>query len=139
MIARSRPPRRGATLLEFAVALPILLLLTLGMVSLGQGVSQLQMVTLLAREGARYASVRGADYQAAAGKAATTPADVIAGAITPRAAGFAAGSLTTTVTWSSPTQAVGSTVTVKVQYQYVSGAYLGTVPMASTAVMTISY
>lgn len=142
MIARPCPARgrrRGATLLEFAVALPILLMLTLGMVVLGQGVSQSQMVALLAREGARYASVRGADYRAATGKATTTAADVVAGAITPRAVGFAAGSLTTTVAWSSPAQEVGSTVTVTVGYSYAPGSYLGTVPLASTAVMTISY
>lgn len=142
MIARSRPARgrrRGATLLEYAVALPILLMLTLGMVSLGQGASQSQMIAMLAREGARYASVRGADYQAATGKSATTQADVVAGGITPRVAGFPAGSLTTAVAWSSPDQAVGSTVTVTVSYSYPSAAYLGTVPMSSTAVMTISY
>ena len=140
MIVRSRDPRRrrGATVLEFAFALPVLLLLTLGMLVLGQGVSQFQVVAMLAREGARWASVHGTEYQATTGQAAATPADIYTSAILPKAVGFAPGSLNYLVSWS-PNNQPGGTVTVTVRYQWAPAAYLGTMTMSSTSVMTVSY
>ena len=60
---RSRPGcrRRGATLVEAAVVVPVLLLLTLGLVQFGLVYNAMLTLNNLAREGARYASVRAND------------------------------------------------------------------------------
>jgi Flp pilus assembly protein TadG len=55
--------RKGATSLECALVLPIVLFLILGMVVGGMGVSRYQQVAYLAREGARYASTHAGQYQ----------------------------------------------------------------------------
>ena len=61
----SRPPRRtrdderGAVLIEFALVLPLLLLLIVGMFDLGFAFQQYQAVTNAAREGARMAVLPG--------------------------------------------------------------------------------
>ena len=140
MIRRPRDSRRrrGAVTLEFSLALPILLILSLGLSVLGQGVSQFQMIADMAREGARYGSVRGAEYAQTTGKPAATAADIYNNAILPRAADFAPGSLTSTVTWYTDSQ-LGNMISVTVNYQWVPTAYLGTINMTSTSVMMVSY
>jgi Flp pilus assembly protein TadG len=59
---RSRKPReRGATLLEFAFALVITLVLMFGMIDFACALYSFHFVSEAAREGTRFASVRGAD------------------------------------------------------------------------------
>ena len=53
------PPRRGAQMVETAIVLPVVMMLTLGTFSTAMGVYYYQRVATLAREGARYASVHG--------------------------------------------------------------------------------
>lgn len=55
--AAAGPPERGATLVEAAVALPIFLLLLLGMADVGRGVFQTSQATSGAADGARRAIV----------------------------------------------------------------------------------
>src|SRR5262245_37729382 len=55
--------RRGAVLVESAVVFPVFMILLLGLIVGGMGIFRYQQVAWLAREGARYASVRGADYK----------------------------------------------------------------------------
>jgi Flp pilus assembly protein TadG len=55
--------RRGVHLVECALVFPIFMTLVVGMVVLGMAVFRYQQVAYLAREGARWASVRGAQYQ----------------------------------------------------------------------------
>ena len=142
MTIRPRPHprrrRRGAAILEFALTCPILFMVTLGLVVLGLGVAQFQLVASLAREGARWATVRGAEYQATTGQAAATAADVKSKAILPLAVGLDPAALTPTVTWS-PDNKPGSRVIVTVNYRWTPAAYLGTMTLSSTAVMTVSY
>jgi Flp pilus assembly protein TadG len=64
MIHRSHRPRRGATVVEFAVVVPVVVLLIFGFLILGMGVARYQEMAFLAREGARYASVHGGQYRA---------------------------------------------------------------------------
>lgn len=130
--------RRGAAIVEFSLTLPILILLTLGTTVICLGVSQFQLVALLAREGARYASVHGTDYQASTGKSAASASDIYRQAILPRASGMTPGNITYSVAWS-PNNQPGSTVTVTVNYEWVPSDYLGTIQMSSTSVMTIEY
>ena len=60
-LLRSRPSRRavaeerGAELLEFAIVLPVLLMLLIGMIWLGRAYNIYETMTRAAREGARYA------------------------------------------------------------------------------------
>ena len=55
----SRRGRRGATLLETAIAISLFLTLVLGMVDLGYGVFKQHVLSQAARQVARTASVRG--------------------------------------------------------------------------------
>jgi Flp pilus assembly protein TadG len=53
------PARRGAVAIEFALVLPIFLLLVFGVIEVGRMVMVYQILTNGAREGARYAIVPG--------------------------------------------------------------------------------
>jgi Flp pilus assembly protein TadG len=140
MLLKSRPTRRrrGAAIVEFSITFPVLLLLTLGTTIVSLGVSQFQLVATLAREGARYASVRGTEYQTQTGRNAATASDVYNLGILPKATGMAPGNLTYSVAWS-PNNQPGSTVTVTVNYEWVPTDYLGAIQMSSTSVMTVEY
>jgi Flp pilus assembly protein TadG len=92
---------RGATLVEAALIYNVLFLVLLGTVIFGLGVFRYQAVSLLAREGARWASVHGAQYAQETGQAAATATDVYAQAIAPRIVGLDPNSLTYTVTWNA--------------------------------------
>jgi Flp pilus assembly protein TadG len=54
--------RRGATLVESAIVLPVVLLLLIGLIVSGMGVFRYQELAHIARETARYASVHGGQY-----------------------------------------------------------------------------
>ena len=123
---------------EFACAFPILLTLVVGLVVLGVGVSRYQIVALLARQAARWASVRGAEYAQSTGKAAATEADIYNNAILPRAIGMNPASVSCVVTWS-PNNQPGSTVTVTVNYQWVPVDFVRPINLSSTSVMTMAY
>ncbi len=125
-------------MLEFSLVLPIFLVLTLGTAVLALGVSQFQLVAVLAREGARWASIRGAEYQQTTGKAAASAGDVYAQAILPRAPGIAPGDISCGVAWS-PDNRPGSTVSVTINYRWTPAAYLGTINISDTSVMTVAY
>jgi Flp pilus assembly protein TadG len=123
---------------EFSLTFPVLLMVTLGTTVLCLGVSQFQTVAMLAREATRYASVRGASYQQTTGKSAATAQDIYNNAILPKASGMVPGNITYNVVWS-PNNQPGSTVTVTINYEWVPTAYVGTIQMSSTSVMTVEY
>ena len=58
-----RRRRRGSHILELALVCPLLILLSIGTVVVGLGVFRYQQMASLAREGSRWASVRGWQYQ----------------------------------------------------------------------------
>jgi hypothetical protein len=59
-----RPPeRRGQTLVEFALVLPVFMLVVSGIIILGIGVFYQQQLTNAAREAARYAAIHSATSQ----------------------------------------------------------------------------
>ena len=62
--------RSGASAVEFAFVLPVLLALTLGALNGGRALLAINTVEKLAKEGARYASVRGSEYATPADEAA---------------------------------------------------------------------
>ena len=130
--------RRGATVVEHAIVLPVFFLFVIGTVVVGFGVFRYQEVAHLAREASRYASVRGTSYAAATGYPAATAKDVYEGAIRPNAVGLDAKQLSYEVTWS-PDNRQGSTVTVRVTYRWVPEAFLGGMDLTSTSTATMSY
>ncbi len=148
-LSRMRP---GAALVEMALVLPILILLMIGLLVFGLGVFRYQQVAAVAREGARYASVHGAQYQSETGKTAATPQDVYNQAILPMAAGLDPAALSYSVTWNKsnwpvyadpnsvpPGQPVGNTVIVTVNYLWIPEAFFGGITLTSRAEMPMSY
>jgi Flp pilus assembly protein TadG len=140
-------------MVEAAIVLPILFLFILGLIVIGLGVFRFQQVAALAREGARYASVHGAQYAEESGSAAATPSDIYNNAILPQAVGLNPSNLSYSVTWdanNAPTRAnanssppgapLGNTVSVSVTYTWMPEMLLvGPINLSSTAVMPMSY
>src|SRR5262249_38934504 len=118
----------------------------------GLGVFRFQEVASLAREAARYASVRGGDYQKETGNAAATPESIYQNAILPNAAILDPKYLTCNVSWHFSDKAVDhivndnyetvqtNTVTVTVTYQWYPEWFLkGPITLSSTSTMPLSY
>ena len=77
MIRRQRSfRRRGMSVVECAVIFPVTILLLMGTVVMGLGVFRYQQLQSLAREGARYASVRGPVYAQATGNSQASASTV---------------------------------------------------------------
>jgi Flp pilus assembly protein TadG len=93
--------RRGATAVETAVVIPVVLTISLGMVIVGLGIFHYQQVATMAREGARYASVHGSQYATDTGKLAAAASDVYNNAIEPMAAGLNSNNLSYQVQWGT--------------------------------------
>ena len=152
---RNPQRRKGATMLENAIVLPIVVLLMIGLLVAGLGAFRSQQVATLAREGARYASVRGSMYASETGNAAATPDEIYTNAILPLAAGMDVSSLSYSVTWpkgnapayadsasTPPGQPIGATVVVTVSYTWVPEAYssiFGGGTLTSTSIMPMHY
>jgi Flp pilus assembly protein TadG len=140
--------RRGATTVEFAITCPIVFFLVFATIIGGLGVFRYQQVAALAREGARWASVHGTDYEDETDNPAATPADIFTNAILPASVTLDPSQLTYSVTWNRSNQPlqvieefgkpIGNTVTVTVTYQWFPEAYLVgpfTLSSSSTAQM----
>jgi Flp pilus assembly protein TadG len=129
-----RHRRSGTTTLEFAVTTPITVFLLLATVTGGIGVFRYQQVAALAREGSRWASVHGAEYEEETGNPAATPEDVYNEVILPAATTLNPAYLSYSVTWDQSNQPLqvdedvqtpfGNTVTVTVSYQWIPEMYL---------------
>ena len=148
--------RRGATLVEFALVLPVLLLLTLGTMVGALGVFRHQQVAAFAREAARYAVVHGGTY--ATEQSAALPDDTaLFNYIKPLATGFDTsgnntGNLQVHATYDSATQLPeyippgGSTstatvnqVTVTVTYVWQPEFFLPQMTLRSTTKLLLWY
>ncbi len=130
--------REGTTLVECALIYPVYLLVVIGLIVGGFGVFRYQQLASLAREGARYASVRGATFQRYTGQTAATEADVYTNGIRPKVVALDPNRLGYTVTWS-PNNKQGSQVTVKLTYHWIPEVFLGGIDLGSTSTMTVSY
>ena len=142
--------RHGTTTVEFAIACPIAFFFIFATIVGGLGVFRYQQVASAAREGARYACVRGAQYAQETGRPAATPDDVYTNAIVPAASALDPSQLTYSVTWDQsnvPLQVIsnvetprGNTVTVTVNYQWFPEMYLiGPYNLTSTSTAQMVY
>jgi Flp pilus assembly protein TadG len=152
MLRGQSSTRRGVTMVESAIVLTTMLALLIGFIVGALGIFRYQQVAACAREGARYASVHGAQYQRETGQAAATAADIYTNAILPMAVGLDADQLSYTVTWNTsdaparvnpnsnpPGQPITNTVSVTVSYNWIPEAYFPAVTLTSTSVMPMSY
>jgi Flp pilus assembly protein TadG len=99
MLSRRVSARRGASTVEFAMVAPVLFLLLFGLVIGGLGIFRYYQVASLAREAARYACVRGLDYERETGNPAATQDSIRNEVILKNAVGLDPNRLTCTVTW----------------------------------------
>ena len=123
----------GSAIVEFTLVALMFFMLSLGLAEFGRAIFDYSIVSSLAREGVRYAAVRGS----ASGHAAT--AGNISAYVQSKASGM---NVTVTVTWTpANNNNPGSTVNVQVQYTFRSVApvllSLGTIPLTSTSSMVI--
>jgi hypothetical protein len=132
--ASAFPARRGLTTAECGVVYSITMLLIVGTIIEGLGVFRYQQVALLAREGARWASVHGPTYQQEMNQSAPTSDDVLANAITPKMVGLDSTQLTCTLSMTT------STASVTLRYSWTPEAFFTTpIVLSSTSVVPITY
>jgi Flp pilus assembly protein TadG len=131
--------RSGIVVLEMAIVLPILCLFFIGTISIGMGIFYYQQVASLAREGARYATVHGAEYAIETGAAAATSDTIRSNAVLPLATGLSSSKLTVTAS-PSPVGLQGTRVQVTVSYQWTPIKYVvGPITLSSTSEMVVAY
>jgi Flp pilus assembly protein TadG len=125
--------RSAATMVEFAIIGSLIFLLILGLIIGGTGVFRYQQVATLAREGSRWASVRGTQYHQDTGQPAATQA-TIQSYIQGKAVGLDVSKLTVTV------PAISNTVSVTVSYQWIPEAFFGggSMTLTSTSVSVMA-
>lgn len=131
-------PRSGVTVVECAIIFPGFFLLLIGTIVMGLGVFRYQEVAHLAREGARWASVHGLEYQQRTGNWAATPQDVFDNAIKPNVVALDPNQLSYKVTWN-PDNRQGGLVSVTVNYNWVPEVFFGGFTLTSTSTVPVSY
>jgi Flp pilus assembly protein TadG len=103
--------QKGSVLVESAITLLIVLLFLIGIMEGGLLIWSYNTVAFAAREGTRYATVRGADSSSPAS------ASTISTYVKAQAVGLDPNLMTVTTTWN-PSNSPGGFVQVVVQYQY---------------------
>ncbi len=100
MRKKQEPWRRsGAYAVEAAIVIPVMIFLLLGLLLGGMGVFHYQQVACQAREAARYACVRGADFRRDTKQASPTQEAIFEQAVLPFAASMDTTQLTLSVEW----------------------------------------
>jgi Flp pilus assembly protein TadG len=104
---RSQSRRRpAAQAVEAAIVFPVLLLLLIALIVGGMGVFHYQQAACLAQEAARWASVRGGDYQKDTDQASPTRDQIFQQAVLPLAVSLDPSQLSLQVQWVN--QATGA-------------------------------
>jgi Flp pilus assembly protein TadG len=141
--------RRGATLVEAAIVLPVFLTIIIGMIDLGMGVFQANMLSEAARQGARKAVVHGALATSAMGVWGpgtytdhANGAGAIAQAIKPYLVGIDPSTVTITVTWLDGGNAEDNRVRVALTHTYqpiTTYVVQGTIPLSASSTMPVAH
>jgi hypothetical protein len=146
-----RRARPGATLVESGLVLGITLVLVVGLVVLGLGVSRYQQTAAVAREAARWASVHGGLYAQETGQPAATPNSVKNQVIPRYSTGLDPNQITVfSVTWDNASEMPvyfdsagqvfkSNAVHVTISYQWIPEALFGGITLTSTSEMPMSY
>jgi Flp pilus assembly protein TadG len=149
-LTRRERCRRGATLVEVAIVLPVTFFLIFALVVGVVGVFSYQEVASLTRTAGRYASTHGAQYRKDAGLAIGTATDwqtdINTNAVQPAVIMLDPKLLTMQATWPDVINQAGvpdnwptSTVTVTITYQWFPQLYLvGPYHMTSSSCMVIT-
>jgi Flp pilus assembly protein TadG len=107
MRRRTRPRRRGAAMIEFALVLPLLVTIMMGIIEFGRAMTVQTILTNAAREGARNAILAGATDTGVQTAVTTYLSN----------SGITAGS-TTTITPTSNNATSGTVIHVTVSYPF---------------------
>ena len=145
-------PRAGFAATESVLVLPVLSAVILGTVIGGYGIFRYQQIALLAREGARYASVHGTQYAQEQNVTAPTPNQIFNNFIVPLAVGFDTTQMGYSITYNASNAPyytvldsnnnvvpVQNTVTVTLTYLWLPEWCLGGITLSSTSVMPMTY
>lgn len=135
---RQKNQRSGATVVESAFVLPVVLIILFAILAGAHGVFSYQEVASLAREGARYASVRGTQSAMFKAEPVATPEAMYENAIRPRMVVVRPDRTTYTMTWDTDPRP-GNTVRVTVTTVWLSSAVFGDWTLTSTAEMPVSF
>ena len=136
-IQRTHRRRRGAAAVEAAIVLPVALFLIYVIICGTLMILVADEVAAASREGARFASVHGAQYQSSTKRPAATPDDirdyVLAQGIT-----LDPSLMTVNVVWNSSNR-MNNYVTVEVRYQWQGLGPFGGREFVSRSTMLVSY
>ena len=157
--SRRKDRRAGAHAVEAALVLPVLLFCLLALIVGGLAVFHYQQATFLAEEAARWACVRGEDYQRDTNQPSPTEQQILQEAVLPRAVGVDPSRLSLQVQWidqaahaaqdwnAAPKHVrsitpqgtyVTNTVQVSVTYTWSPGAFAGPFTVTSTCSLPMS-
>jgi len=145
-----RRRRQAVASVEAAIVFPVIIFLILAIVIGSMGIFRYQEVCFLTREGARYASVHGTDYQTEVKSTAATADDVYNKGILPRVSTLDTSKLTYSVTWnkknspytitSSYSKPTVNTVTVTLTYKWMPEMFLvGPITFSTSSTMPVTY
>lgn len=132
-----RKTRNGAAMVEFALVAPAFFLFIMGLVVGGLGVFRYQQVAWLAREGTRYAAVRGTRYEISTAEKAVSAQD-IRNHILSQSNSLDPSKLEINVRWT-PDNSQDGVVEVTVLYHWLPEAYLGGIDLTSKATMPMQF
>ena len=124
--------RRGVTTAECGIVYSITLLLIMGTIIEGLGVFRYEQLSSLAREGARWASVRGPTYQQEKNQPAPTSQDVYNNVVAPKMVALDPTQLTCTLSMTA------NTATVTLTYVWVPEGLFSPITLTSTSVLPIT-
>jgi Flp pilus assembly protein TadG len=153
--------RRAAIAVEAAVVFPVVLVVFLGLVLGGVGVFRYQQTACLAREAARWASVRGSNWEQETNQSSPTAQQILQQAVLPFAAGMDPTQISLQVLWvnqgtgaavawdssgkdvqslTASKDYVTNTVRVTVTYQWTPGwLVIGPINLQSTCEIPMSF
>lgn len=133
-----RRTERGQNLVEFALVLPMVILLVMGTIDIGLGFRTYIALTNAAREGARWVSIYPSDCSTALARVESEAAQIGIS----KSVSFGDGGYTATIAGSCPF-AAGDKPTVSVNYSYelLFGIIPGmsSIPLTTSATMVVLY
>jgi Flp pilus assembly protein TadG len=140
---RDRPGKneQGQAMIEVALALPVIAAFTLMLIEICLAFYSYCMISETAREGTRYAIVRGATCQTSSGASCTASASTINSVVSHLGwPNLGSGTLSANTTYPDGNENQGSRVQVVVSFTFpynIPFAPKGTLQMSSTSVMYI--